>query len=95
MTVDRYTKTVLTVIAAGVTALTVHAWVGPDAVSRLLPRAAEAKDQASEVTIPKSMGKLVGFSNGNLLLEAPDGTLREIDIREEKGARIKAIVRWN
>ena len=33
-----------------------------------------------EVTVPKAWGKFIAFSNGNLLLEAPDQTWRIVDV---------------
>ena len=49
-----------------------------------------------EVTLPKAWGKLVSFSNNNLLLEAPDQTLRIVDVegRAPEFPKIKVQIRW-
>ena len=73
MHLDRYTKLVLTVIALALAGLAVHAWV-----DRLAPPLAEAQTATPkyEVSLPKSWGKITHFSNGNLFMEASDGTMR-------------------
>ena len=40
---------------------------------------------------------MVGYDSGNILLEASDGTLREVDVRGKalEYPRIKSLVRWN
>ena len=97
MTVDRYTKGVLTVIAVALTLIAADLWLGPQhRISE--PRVAEAQTGPQyETVVPKAWGKLVGYDSGNLLLEAPDGTLREVDVRGKapEYPRIKALVRWN
>jgi hypothetical protein len=83
MTVDRYTKAVLTVIAAALVALAARPWLpesGLLAAMRPEPAMAQTSVPKYEVTVPKAWGKMVAFSNGNLLLEAPDGTMRLVDI---------------
>jgi hypothetical protein len=77
MRLDRYTKGVLTVIAAALTALAAHAWL-----ARLAPPSAEAQTAVAkyEVAVPKSWGKILSFSNGNFLMEASDGTMRIVDV---------------
>jgi hypothetical protein len=49
-----------------------------------------------EVTVPKAWGKFVAFSDGNLLLEAPDGSWRIVDVegRPPEYPKVKALVRW-
>ena len=44
----------------------------------------------------KAWGTFIGFSNNNLLLEAPDGTLRVVDIegRAPEFPKIKALIHW-
>jgi hypothetical protein len=48
------------------------------------------------MTVPKAWGKFVGFSNNNLLLEAPDQTLRVVDIegKSPEFPKIKALIHW-
>lgn len=97
MTVDRYTKGVLTVIAVALTMLAAGVWLGPQR-SITGPGVAEAQTAAQyEAVIPKAWGKLVGYGNGNLLLEASDGTLREVDLRGKapEFPKLKTLVRWN
>ena len=92
MLADRYVKGVLTVIAVSLVAIAVNLWV-----SRLSPSVAVAEPPAKyEVGVPRAWGKLVGFSNNNLLLEAPDGVLRIVDVegREPEYPKIKVQVRW-
>ena len=92
MLADRYVKGVLTVIAVSLVAIAVNLWV-----SRLSPSVAVAETPAKyEVGVPRAWGKLVGFSNNNLLLESPDGMLRIVDVegREPEYPKIKVQVRW-
>ncbi len=93
MVIDRYCKAVFTVIAIALAALALHPWV-----ARLRPPAAEAQGGRVEyeVTLPRAWGKVVGYSNGNVLLEAADGTLRDVDLRGKppEYPRVKAMARW-
>ena len=62
------------------------------------PAPAQAQSPAAkyEVAVPKSWGKLVAYSNNNLLLEASDQTLRIVDV-EGKGPeypKVKVLIRW-
>ena len=77
MTADRYTKAVLTVIALALVAIAGHLWMG-----QLRPPDAHAQTVAPkyEMSVPKGWGKLVSFSNNNVLVEAPDGTYRIVDL---------------
>ena len=90
MRADRYVKGVLTVIALALVAIAAHHWH-----AQLRPTAAEAQTAKYEVGIPRAWGKLVGFSNNNLLLESADG-LRIVDVegREPEYPKIKVHVRW-
>jgi len=92
MLADRYVKGVLTVIALALVAIAAHLWQG-----QLRPAAVDAQTLARyEVTIPKAWGKLVGFSNNNLLLESSDGLLRIIDVegRDPEYPKVKVQARW-
>jgi hypothetical protein len=90
---DRYTKVVLTVIALALSVIAVRPWL-PD----LVPAAAQAQGTATpkyDVTIPKAWGKYLGYSNNNLLLEAPDG-MRIVDVegKAPEYPKVKAMIRW-
>jgi hypothetical protein len=92
MLADRYVKGVLTVIALSLVAIAANLWV-----SHLRPSSAVAETPAKyEVGVPRAWGKLVGFSNNNLLLESTDGILRIVDVegREPEYPKIKVQVRW-
>ena len=92
MLADRYVKGVLTVIALALVAIAAHLWQG-----QLRPAAVDAPTPARyEVSLPKAWGKLVGFSNNNLLLESSDGVLRIVDVdgKEPEYPKIKVQVRW-
>jgi hypothetical protein len=103
MTADRYTKTVLTVIAAALLVIAVRPWL-PDVLqdagwtSVVHPSVAQAQTTTPkyEVTVPKAWGKFVSFSNNNLLLESPDQTLRVVDVegKAPEFPKIKALIRW-
>src|SRR5262245_30875431 len=99
MTADRYTKAVLTLIAVALVAIAVRPWL-PEAGWRaaVTPEPAYAQTAAAkyEVTIPKAWGKLVSFSNNNLLLEASDETMRIVDVdgRAPEFPRVKVLIRW-
>lgn len=96
---DRYTKAVLTVIALALVVIAVRPWVpAPRLLASGRPDAAEAQTAAAkyEVTIPKSWGKYVAYSNNNLLLEAPDQTLRIVDVegKAPEYPKVKVLIRW-
>ena len=97
MTIDRYTKAVLTIIALALVVLAVRPWV-PTLLSAARPDPAWAQITTPkyEVIVPKSWGKYIGFSNNNLLLEAPDQTLRVVDVegKAPEFPKIKALIRW-
>jgi hypothetical protein len=99
MIADRYTKAVLTVIAAALVVLAARPWL-PD--SGLLPALrpdpvyAQGPAPKYQVTVPKAWGKLVGYSQNNLLLESADQTLRIVDVEGNapEYPKIKAQIRW-
>ena len=88
---DRYVKGALTVIALALAVIAVRPWL-PE------PGAAQAQMPIPkhDVTIPKEWGRFISFSNNNLLLEAPDKTLRIVDVegRAPEYPKIKALIRW-
>ena len=99
MIADRYSKIVLTVIAVALVVIAVRPLL-PEWGLRawLLPEAAQAQTAAAkyEVVVPKAWGKFIAFSNNNLLLEAPDQTMRIVDV-EGKGPefpKVKVQIRW-
>ncbi len=99
MNVDRYTKLVLTVIAAALVALAARPWLPASRLEQLV-RVDEARAQTLapkyEVAIPRAWGKILAFSNNNLLMEGPDQTLRVVDIegKAPEYPKIKALIRW-
>jgi hypothetical protein len=98
MIADRYTKGILTVIAVALVLIAGGLWLGRERVARLSPTVAEAQTGPQyETVVPKAWGKIIGYDSGNLLLEASDGTLREVDVRGKapEYPRIKTLVRWN
>jgi len=82
MLMDRYVKVVLTVIAVSLVMLAVHPWLpGTGVQTALRTDSAEAQTPPKyELTVPKAWGKILFFSNNNLLMEAPDQTLRIVDV---------------
>lgn len=100
MTVDRYTKGVLTIIAIALILMTLGPWLDSPLWREIFgPAPAEAQGSIPqfENTIPKAWGKVIGYSPGNILLEAPDGVLREVDIRGSgpEYPKVKVLARWN
>jgi hypothetical protein len=93
MVPDRYLKVVLTVIAAALVAVAVNPWL-----AALRPGGAEAQTATAkyEITLPRAWGKIIGYSNQNVLMEAPDGTLRAVDLegRAPEFPRVKVQIRW-
>ncbi len=93
MTIDRYVRITLTVITIALVAIALNPWLAAWREPLALPRAeAETAQPKYEYTLPKAWGKLVAYSNGNLLLEAADGTLREVDLRGKPPEYPKVIV---
>ena len=98
VTMDRYLRTVLTIIAIALVAIAVRPWLPvPVVADAVRPDLAEAQSGLPkyEVVVPKSWGKLVGFSNNNLLLESSEG-LRIVDVegKAPEYPRVKVLVRW-
>ena len=99
MTADRYTRAVLTVIAVALVVLAARPWppgAGWLEVVRPAPAQAQSPAPKYEVGVPKSWGKLVAYSNNNLLLEAPDQTLRIVDVegKAPEYPKVKVLIRW-
>ena len=99
MMVDRFTKGVLAVIAVALVVIAARPWLPergwPEAV-RPNPAYAQNPVPKYELMVPKDWGKFIGYSSGNLLLEAPDHTLRVVDVdgKPPEYPRIKALIRW-
>ena len=99
MIADRYTKVVLTVIAVALVVIAARPWV-PESGLRTAFRPDPAHAQTAvakyEVTVPKAWGKFVAFSNNNLLLEAPDQTMRIVDVegKAPEYPKLKIQLRW-
>jgi hypothetical protein len=96
---DRYSKAVLTVIAAALIVIAARPWLpeaGWSALLRPQPAVAQTTLPKYEVVVPKAWGKFIGFSNNNLLLEAPDRTLRVVDVegKAPEFPKIKMLIRW-
>lgn len=97
MTLDRYAKIVLTVIALALVAIAARPWLEREVgMLGAAPALAQGAAPKYEVTIPKSWGKLVSFSNNNLLLEAPDQTMRIVDVegRPPEFPKVKVQIHW-
>jgi len=99
MTLDRYSKAVLTVIALALVVIAARPFIPESGWLGLLrpePVLAQGAVPKYEVTVPKAWGKLVGFSSNNLLLEGPDQTLRIVDVegRAPEFPKIKAVIHW-
>ncbi len=99
MIADGYTKAVLSVIAVALGVIAARPWFSESGLLQAVrPETAHAQGAVPkyEVTIPKEWGKLVSFSNNNLLLEAPDHTMRVVDVdgKAPEYPRIKVLIRW-
>ncbi len=99
MVTDRYIKAVLTVIAAALVVIAVRPWLPESGWLKTIgPAPAQAQSPVAkyEVTVPKAWGKFVAFSNNNLLLEAPDQTMRVVDVegRPPEFPKIKVQIHW-
>jgi hypothetical protein len=88
---------VLSVIAAALVIIAVQPWLSK-AVEVVMPATADAQSIGAqyEVTVPRSWGRLVSFSDKRLLLEAPDQSLRivEVDGRAPEYPKVKVLIRW-
>ena len=92
MTIDRYLKAVLTVIAVALVAIAATPWL-----RLVVPAPATAGDTPYELNVPKAWGRIVAYSDGNLLLETPDGSLRvaEITGKPPEYPKTKALIKRN
>src|SRR5215831_10777580 len=82
MTIDRYTRAVLTVIAVALVVIAVRPYVPASiwpAALQVAPVQAQSM-AAREATIPKTWGKFVSYSGGNLQLEGSDKSIRIVDL---------------
>ena len=92
MTIDRYLKAVLSVIAVALVAIAATPWL-----RLVVPAPATAADTPYELNVPKTWGRIVAYSDGNLLLETPDGSLRvaEITGKPPEYPKTKALIKRN
>jgi hypothetical protein len=82
MTIDRYTKAVLTVIAVALVVIAARPYFTSTSwpqVRKVSPADAQSM-AAREATIPKTWGKYMSYGGGNLLLEGPDKSFRIVDL---------------
>jgi hypothetical protein len=95
--VDRYTRVVLTLIATALIVIAVRS-LRPGAFDALRPASANAQNIAAlyEVTIPRSWGRLVSFSDKKLLLEGPDQSLRIVDVdgKAPDFPKVRVLIHW-
>jgi hypothetical protein len=99
MFADRYTKAVLTVIALALAVIAVRpslpasGWL---AAVRPGPALAQTPGSKYELSLPKGWGKLVAFSNNNLLLESPDQIMRIVDVegKAPEYPKVKVVIHW-
>ena len=99
MIADRYTKAVLSIIAVALVVIAARPWLSESGLLQAVrPEAAHAQGAVPkyEVSVPKEWGKLVFLSNNNLLLEAPDHTMRIVDVdgKAPEYPRIKVLIHW-
>jgi len=99
MITDRYLKVVPTVIAVALAAIAARPWLPATRVDGILGpdlASAQVATPKYELTLPKSWGKIVAFSNNNLLLEGSDQTLRIVDVegKAPEFPRVKVQIRW-
>jgi hypothetical protein len=98
MRTDGYVKVMLTIVAVATTAIAVALWTPPAGwLASVRPNSAEAQAVAQyDVVVPKAWGKIVGYSNANLLMEDREGVMREIDVRGKmpEFPKVKSIIRF-
>jgi hypothetical protein len=98
MMADRSTKCALTVIAVALTLIAAHSWIPARWLVAVSPDAALAQSALAkyEVVVPKAWGKLVSYSNNNLLLEAEDHSLRIVDVegKAPEYPKVKVLIRF-
>jgi hypothetical protein len=71
--------------------------LAPALLERARPDSAQAQTITPkyDVIIPKGWGKYVGYSNNNLLLEAPDGwRIVDVEGKAPEYPKVKALIRW-
>jgi len=89
MKLDAYAKAVLTVITIALVAIAANPWL-----QRFSLSSAEAQEARYVVTVPKAWGKIIGFSNNNLLMEDREGTFRSVDLEAKSEAtRLKVLLK--
>ena len=97
---DRKRSSVLrdvpTMAEAGFGGVETGTWFGFLGPAGTPPAIAQTLAPKYEVNVPKAWGKYVAYSNNNLLLEAPDGTMRIVDVEGKmpEYPKVKALIRW-
>ena len=99
MIVDRFSKAVLVIIAVALVVIAARPWLPESAILQAVrPESAHAQGSIPryELNMPKAWGRLVAFSNNMLLLEAPDKSLRvvEVDGKMPDYPKIKVLIHW-
>lgn len=91
---DRYLTGLLTLIALALGLIALNPWLE---ALRPAPAVAQGSAPKFELEVPKAWGKVIGYSDGNLLLQAADGTLREVDVRGKapEYPKVKSLVKQN
>lgn len=93
---DRFSKIVLTVIAAALVIIAARPLV-PSVLERVQPQVAQAQTITPkyEVVVPKAWGKFIAFSNNNLLLEGSDGwRIVDVEGKAPEYPKVKALIRF-
>ena len=94
---DRYTKTVLTVIAVALVVIAVRPLL-PSVLEGITPDAALAQAPPApkyEVNVPKAWGKFIAISNNNLVLESAEGwRIVDVEGKMPEYPKVKVLIHW-
>ena len=89
----------LVVIAVALVVIAARPWLPESAILGVVrPESAHAQGAVPryELNMPKEWGRFVAFSNNTILLEAPDKSLRvvEVDGKMPEYPKTKVLIRW-